>query len=79
MASHFEICKLMAERGLDIRLSTVDNITEMRLHRNKKDTMVTIGIQGNIIGEIFHGKLVGGLLLCNAEQYQQIKKELENK
>ena len=74
---HFDICKVMANRNMDIRLSTLDNITNMRTTHKGKDTNVTIGVYGNVISEIMAGKLIGGLLLCNKEQYFAVKAELE--
>lgn len=32
---HFDICKEMARRGMDIRQSTLDNISDMRLVNKK--------------------------------------------
>lgn len=74
---HFDICKEMAHRGLDIRLSTLDNITNMALVHKKRDTNITIGVSGDVLNPIFRGKFIGGLLLCDKEQYFAIKKELE--
>jgi len=74
----FDICKLMARRGLDIRLSTVDNITAMKTTQKGQNTAITIGITGNVISQIYDGELIGGLLLCNREQFEAIQKELES-
>lgn len=74
---HFDILKVMCERNLDIRLSTLDNITNMRLTHKKKDTDITIGFFGDVLNGILKGKFIGGLLLCDKEQYFKIKEELE--
>lgn len=77
---HFDICREMALRGLDIRLSTVDNISSMEIGgRGKKNrhTRVTIGIVGDVLNPIARGQLIGGLLLCDKEQYHTLRKELE--
>lgn len=74
---HFDICKEMAKRSMDIRLSPLDNIANMKLVNKKRDTEITIGIEGDMLNPIFRGKYVGGLLLCNKEQYFQLKEELE--
>ena len=77
MASNFEVLKEMAKRNLDVRLSLLDNVTNMRLTHRGKDTNVTIGVYGNVIHDIMDGKLNGGLLLFNDAQYQAIAKELD--
>lgn len=74
---HFDICKVMCERNMDIRLSTLDNITNMQLTHKGKDTNITIGFFGNVLAGIYSGKFIGGLLLCDKEQYFKIKEELE--
>lgn len=73
---HFDICKEMAKRGMDIRISLLENVTNMSYSKRSKGTTVSIGIDGNIIEPLMHGKLVGGLLLCDKEQYFAIEKEL---
>jgi hypothetical protein len=72
---HFDICKVMARRGMDIRMSLLDNVKLLR--KVKAGTDITIGFEGNVIAEIAEGKTVGGLLLCNADQYFAVKAELE--
>ncbi len=65
---HFDICKAMAAEGLDIKLSLLDNVTNLR--KRKYGTDVTIGIAGDLVAAIgLENKYVGGLLLCNREQY----------
>ena len=76
---HFQICDEMAKRGMDIRLSLLENITNLRLTHKGKDTDVTIGVSGNVIAQIAEGKFVGGLLLCDKDQYFAIAKELTAK
>lgn len=71
---HFDICKAMAERGMDIRMSLLDNV--ILLNKVKSGTEVTIGCDGDLVAAIYQGKFLGGLLLCDREQYRQIEKEL---
>lgn len=78
MVGHFDICKEMARRNMDIRLSPLDNVSNMRLVNKKRDTEITIGISGDVINPIFRSKFVGGLMLCDKEQYFAVKKELES-
>jgi hypothetical protein len=76
MAGHFDICREMAKRGMDIRMSLLENVTNLSYSKRTKGTTVSIGIDGNLVGAIFNNKFVGGLLLCDREQYFAIKKEL---
>lgn len=77
---HFDICKEMAARSMDIRMSLLENVTDLKYSERTKGTKVTIGIDGNLVGAIgLENKFVGGLLLCDREQYFAISKELEDK
>lgn len=70
----FDVLKAMTDRNMDIRLSTLDNVTNLEL--KKGNTFVRIGFSGNVMG-IAKGEFVGGLLIANNEQFQSIKAELE--
>lgn len=74
---YFDICKEMAKRNMDIRMSPLENVLNMRYSEKTKGTRVEIGVDGNVIAAIFNGKLVGGLLLCDKEQYFKLRDELE--
>jgi hypothetical protein len=77
---HFDICKEMAARGMDIRMSLLENITDLRYSKRTKGTTVTIGVDGNLVAAIgLERKFVGGLLLCDKEQYFALEKELLEK
>ena len=71
----FDVLKVMCARNMDIRLSTLDNIIELR--KVKAGTNITIGFYGDVVGAIANGNFVGGMLLANSEQFQSVKKELE--
>lgn len=75
---HFDICREMAKRNMDIRMSPLENVTNLSYSKRTKGTTVSIGVDGNLVGSIFHNEFVGGLLLCNREQYFALAKELEN-
>jgi hypothetical protein len=75
---HFEICREMAKRGMDIRMSLLENVTNVRYSKRTKGTAVTIGVDGNLVAAIgLDNKFVGGLLLCDREQYFAVAAELE--
>jgi len=71
----FDVLKVMCERNLDIRLSTLNNISDMR--KVKAGTKVTIGVAGDVLNPIWRGELVGGFLLADKKQFEDIKRELE--
>jgi hypothetical protein len=75
---HFAICAEMAKRGLDIRMSLLENVTDLTYNKRNGGTRVTIGIDGNLVAAIgIEQKFIGGLLLCDREQYFAIARELE--
>ncbi len=66
----------MGERNLDIRLAPLDNITNLR--KVKAGTQVTIGVEGDVVASIgLDHKFVGGLILADKEQFNQLKAEME--
>ena len=73
---HFDICKAMAVEGQDIRVAPLENV--VRLRKVKAGTQVTIGVEGDLVADIWKGKFVGGLLLIDREQYFAMKRELES-
>jgi propanediol dehydratase large subunit len=77
---HFQVCAEMAKRGLDIRMSLLENITNLRYSNKTKGTSVTIAVDGNLCSAIaYDNKFVGGLLLCDREQYMKLAAELSGK
>lgn len=74
---HFDICRAMARGNKDIRMSLLENVTNLSYSKLTKGTTVTIGIDGNLVGAIFNNQFVGGLILCDREQYFAMAKELE--
>lgn len=71
----FDVLKVMCDRNMDVRLSTLDNVTQ--LLRTKHGTKITIGFSGDVM-EIARGKFVGGMLIADAEQFRAIQRELES-
>jgi hypothetical protein len=71
----FDVLKVMCERNMDIRLSTLDNVIQLR--KVKKGTNITIGFHGDVVSAIALGKMIGGMLLVDNEQFKTVKKELE--
>jgi hypothetical protein len=75
--SSFDVLKRMSEQNLDIRLATSKNLVNMQTTHKGKDTNITIGVAGNVIGAIYHNELHLCLLIWNKEQFAQIKAEME--
>ncbi len=73
---HFDICKEMAIRNMEIEIAPLDNVTNLR--KVKAGTQVTIGVAGDKVAAIgLENRYIGGLMLINREQYFAIKHELE--
>lgn len=72
-AGHFATLQRMADRngkvffGPDI----------LRAQQTKKGTQVTVGIGGALVADIANGKLAGGLLLWDVDEYQKTAREIE--
>jgi len=71
----FDVLKAMSNRGMDVRLSTLDNITDLELR--KGNSFIRIGCSGDVVTGISKGKFIGGFLIADKDQWNQIKAELE--
>jgi hypothetical protein len=71
----FDVLNVMCERNLDIRLSTLDNVTQAQ--KTKHGSKVTIGVVGDVVTGVAMGRFCGGLLLADSKQFNEIKQELE--
>lgn len=76
LVNNFDVLKRMGEKGLDIRLAPLGNITNLR--KVKAGTQVTMGIEGNLVAALgIDNKFVGGLILADREQFDRVKMEIE--
>lgn len=75
--NNFDILKIMGERNMDIRLAPLSNV--LNIQKVKMGTKVTIGIDGDIVTKFLNDGYVGGLILADANQFENIKNELEKK
>ena len=73
--NNFDVLKTMAERNLKISIAPLSNVIRANYYA-KRGTEVTIGCAGQIVVELERGAFVGGLILADREQYEQICKEL---
>ena len=73
--NNFDILKEMSNRNMDIRMAPLDNITN--LQKTRAGTQVTIGVAGYVVAAIgIEGRFVGGLILADRKQFEQVKTEL---
>jgi len=72
----FDVLKRMSEDNLDIRLATSENLRGMNAVHKGKDTDITIGVAGNVIGQIMNNELHMCLLIWNKEQYRETKDKI---
>lgn len=78
MANAFDVMKAMSAANMDIRLAPLSNITH--LQKTKHGTLITIGVEGDVVAAIgIEGRFVGGLILCDKEQYNKVGRELDEK
>jgi hypothetical protein len=75
--SSFDVLKRMSVENLDIRLATSENLRNMNVVHKGKDTDMTIGVPGNVIGAIMGNELHFCLLIWNKEQYWATKAKIE--
>ena len=74
--NNFDVLKEMCNRDLNIRMAPLDNITEM--HKTRLGAKVTIGVEYSYMEAIADGKVVGGFILADREQFERVKKEMED-
>jgi hypothetical protein len=74
--SNFDVLKMMGARNMNIQLAPLSNL--VRARAVKAGTQVTIGVCGNVVGDILKHKYIGGLILADKEQFDAVKSELED-
>jgi hypothetical protein len=73
----FDVMKAMSAENQDIRMAPLDNVSNLR--KVKGGTLVTIGVEGDVVAAIgLEGRFVGGLILCNREQYRATEERLRS-
>lgn len=75
--NNWEVLKVMSARDMDIGLAPLSNVEGVTYNQRKGGSLVRIGFPGNILGKIARGGYLGGLILADAAQYEQVRKELE--
>lgn len=75
--SSFDVLKRMSADNLDIRLATSENLRNMNVVHKGKDTDLTIGVAGNVIGQIMNNELHFCLLIWDKDQYRATKAQIE--
>jgi hypothetical protein len=60
-----------------LKLAPLGNILGADYNQKARGTKVTIGVDGNIVGDILNGKFVGGLILVDKVEFERVKKEME--
>lgn len=73
---NFEIMRAMATPAGKIWMSPLDNVLGM--DKTKHGTKITIGVGIDCINGFMQNQYVGGLYLCDRDEYVATKKRLEN-
>ena len=58
-----------------ITMAPLGNVTHLK--KVRAGTNVTIGVAGDVVGAIYEGKYVGGLILCDKKRFDEVKAEME--
>lgn len=77
--NNWDVLKTMSARNMDIGLAPLSNVEGVTYIKSKGGCVVRIGFPGNIVGKIARGGYLGGLILADADQYEQVRKELEDR
>jgi hypothetical protein len=73
--NNFDVLKEMGARNMQVSLSTLDNITNLR--KIKAGTQVTIGVAGDVVAALgLENKYVGGLILADKKEFSAVKSEM---
>jgi hypothetical protein len=75
--NNFDVMKEMGARNGGIQLAPLSNIVSVR--KVKAGTQVTIGVGGDLVASIGFGKFCGGLILCDKEEFEALKAEMEGR
>lgn len=71
----FDVLKAMSAENQDIRMAPLANISNLR--KVKGGTLVTIGVEGDVVEAIgIEGRFVGGLILADKDQYRATEERL---
>lgn len=73
---NFEIMREMAKPGGKIWMSPLDNVLGM--DKTKAGTKVSIGVGFDCITPFMQGNYIGGLYLCDRDEYMATKARLES-
>ena len=73
----FDVMKEMCRRNGKIQLAPLPNVEHANYSKKAKGTRVTIGVAGNVVTGILLGNYVGGLILCDKDEFNRIKAEME--
>ena len=72
---NFDIMREMAKPGGQIWMAPLDNVLAM--DKNKHGTKVSIGVGFDCIQKFMRGEYIGGLYLCDRDEYIATKARLE--
>lgn len=73
--NNFDVMKTMSERGMKIYLAPMSNV--VRMQKTKRGDEITFGCEDGMMFGINDGKYVGGMILCDKEEFNRAKAELE--
>lgn len=68
--------RMTADNNNSLKFAPLENITDMC--RTKRGIKVTIGVgDSGFMEKMMNGKLVGGLIFCDSDEFQRIQQAIE--
>jgi hypothetical protein len=68
--------RMTADNNNSLKFAPLDNISNMV--RTKHGINVTIGVgDGGFMEKVMEGKLVGGLIFCDTDEFKRVQKVIE--
>jgi hypothetical protein len=73
----FDVLKALGQANCNVGLSSIaDNLVSARYYA-KRGTQITIGWQGNVVSQLVNGRMVGGLVLADKDEFAQMEARLQ--
>lgn len=74
--SAFEVFLRMQQQDDNaLKLAPMRNV--LQAQATKHGTRVTMGVEGNVCGQILAGDFVGGLLLVDRKRFEEVRAQIE--
>jgi hypothetical protein len=77
-ATAFQVFQEMHEtNNRALKLAPLGNL--VRAKKTKAGTEITIGVPGDVVTPFVMGSLIGGLIFCDADEFERVLAEMERR